>query len=343
MAQEKARALKLSLPLLQEMETSDLVDVLLEERRVFIEEMENRTFPLTPEATRLEIESFDEAVQLVLTEQIELQRTPLEKVLEKAAQPADVHLIDEPEEHQESDDVLDLVNDAFVADRSPISPTVDTVREFEGAFPKIWPKNYPEAEDYSEDHSEDYPEKYSDDLVAHPSYQKAGELAGAESIGGPIGVLVGMLIGLMVLAIYILLPLMAVTLPLVTDAMAWGTLINIGIASGIIAVVIFFCSILNSHRFSYALYAGVVFFALSFGAHNYGPVRNFVEGEKYLLPLVAEQMIEGYFLAAEYTGLPERTGAIPLVPGEPGPGEPRPSLKQRQSAFENEIEGWLEK
>ncbi|WP_419905095.1 hypothetical protein [Kiloniella sp.] len=161
----------------------------------------------------------------------------------------------------------------------------------------------------------------------------------------PIGGLLGMLIGLMVLAIYILLPLLATTSPLVTPAMAWEELINIGIISGLFAVGTFLCSILNSHRFSYALYAGVVFFGLSYGAHHYAPVRSFIDTEKFVLPLIAEPMREGYFRAAEYTGLPEKTGTIKLMPGDfqgGVPGDHKVSLMQRQSTFDQEVEGWLE-
>ncbi len=78
MAQKKARALKQGLPAINEMETSDLVDFLLQERRSFIAELETRNPPLSSAEAKHEIESFDEAVQLVLQDQIEAQRPQFE-------------------------------------------------------------------------------------------------------------------------------------------------------------------------------------------------------------------------------------------------------------------------
>ncbi len=330
MAQEKARALKQGLPLLQEMETGDLVDFLLQERRSFILEMEIRNPPLSSVESRHEIESFDEAVQLVLREQVEAQDIPHDQEHDSKEREDKARSISNDTGIEQAVLVLEPIDGPLTADR----PVTGTVGELESTYPEDWPDIFPKGPDGRDgnDYENGSGDSYEDVDDAAPVL-RAEKRREAKSIGGPIG----MLIGVMVLAIYILLPVLAMTTPLVTRVMAWEELYNIAIVSGIIGAAIFILSILSSQRFSYALYAGAVFFGLSYGAHNYAPVRDFVEGEKYVLPAIATYIVEGYFRAAEYTGLPEKMGAIKLAPGEP-----KLSLKQRQTAFGQEVEAWLE-
>ncbi|MEH6631604.1 MAG: hypothetical protein V7776_12285 [Halopseudomonas aestusnigri] len=326
MAQEKARALKQGLPLLQEMETGDLVDFLLQERQSFIAGLETRAPPISSVEARSETESFDEAVQLVLREQIEAQDNLQALDQDHVSKVSESNVLSIRDDAGIEPEVLDLepIEGLLIADR----PVSGSVGELEDTYPEDWPDVFPKISDGRD--VDDYKNGYVDE---GPPVLRADKRREVKSIGGPIG----MLIGVMVLAIYILLPLLAMTTPLITPAMAWSELYNVAIASGIIGVAIFVLSILSYQRFSYAFYAGAVFFGLSYGAHNYTPVRDFIEGEKYVLPPIAAYIVEGYFRAAEYSELAEKTGAIQHTPGEA-----KLSLKQRQAFFEQEVEAWLE-
>ncbi|MFD2205818.1 hypothetical protein [Kiloniella antarctica] len=390
MAQEKARVLRQGLPLLEEMETSDLVDFLLQERRSFVLKLENRKPRLSSHETRHEIESFDEAVQLVLRDQVEAQKKRPEKgnYSNKTENRTSISLSARKEEPRFSIPKDDPIEDkSLTSQKVSAGPIWDKVEKRpENYLPENYSSKNHLAGNGSEGGLADWPEDWPDILPTHNNAEdpygfrghrlKAGndqndrnhydgdshdeDTGGlraekrikSKSIGGPLG----MLIGLMVLAIYILLPLLAATSSLVTGAMAWDALINIGVLSGVIAVAIFILTIFSSHRFSYALYAGIVFYGLSYGAHYYAPVRDFIQNEKYILPLIASQMIEGYFQAADYTGLPEKTGALQRSPqlrtqflsqsspefsGEGSGPEANPTLQQRQKAFDQEVEAWL--
>ncbi|WP_120497322.1 ABC transporter permease [Kiloniella sp. EL199] len=151
------------------------------------------------------------------------------------------------------------------------------------------------------------------------------------------GGFLGFVSGLIVLIVYIILPGLAVVSPLLTPAMAWDEWINIGILSGIVLLAVFVVSIFSRYRFRYALYGGIAFALLSYGAHHIPQVRDFVENEKIALPIVADYLIEGYFLLAEESQLPLKTGAVQLQPNELNYGR-----LQRVNLFVKEVDAWLE-
>ncbi|KLN61677.1 hypothetical protein WH96_04900 [Kiloniella spongiae] len=151
------------------------------------------------------------------------------------------------------------------------------------------------------------------------------------------GGFLGFVSGLIVLAVYIALPALALVSPLLTPAMAWNEWINIGILSGIVLLVVFIVSIFSRYRFRYALYGGVAFALLSYGAHHIPQVRDFVDNEKIVLPIAANYLIEGYFQLAEESQLPLKTGAVQLQPNELNY-----SRLQRVNLFVKEVDTWLE-
>ncbi len=151
------------------------------------------------------------------------------------------------------------------------------------------------------------------------------------------GGFLGFVSGLIVLAVYITLPALALVSPLLTPAMAWGEWINIAILSGIVLLVVFIVSIFSRYRFRYALYGGVAFALLCYGAHHVPQVRDFVENEKIALPIAADYLIEGYFQLAEESQLPLKTGAVQLQPNELNY-----SRLQRVNLFVKEVDRWLE-
>ncbi|WP_085899536.1 ABC transporter permease [Kiloniella majae] len=151
------------------------------------------------------------------------------------------------------------------------------------------------------------------------------------------GGFLGFVSGLIVLAVYITLPALALVSPLLTPAMAWGEWINLAILSGIVLLAVFIVSIFSRYRFRYALYGGVAFALLSYGAHHIPQVRDFVENEKTVVPIAANYLIEGYFLLAEESQLPLKTGAVQLQPNELNY-----SRLQRVNLFVKEVDAWLE-
>ncbi|WP_085909132.1 ABC transporter permease [Kiloniella majae] len=151
------------------------------------------------------------------------------------------------------------------------------------------------------------------------------------------GGFLGFVSGLIVLAVYIALPALALVSPLLTPAMAWGEWINLAILSGIVLLAVFIVSIFSRYRFRYALYGGVAFALLSYGAHHIPQVRDFVENEKTVVPIAANYLIEGYFQLAEESQLPLKTGAVQLQPNELNY-----SRLQRVNLFVKEVDAWLE-